>query len=756
MAKCNLIKISLRYLIIIWVCINGNKALAAPQINNLIIPISYFVNHKKQLKEIKEYLNKYRKVSIIGTSGIGKTQLARVYVQDNKDSYNIIWFFDCNLDLKEEFVKLAKHLNQVLKINIAEEANSAQQAVVNYLLSQNKWLLVFDNLKIGENKKLKELIDGKYNGDIIFCSQDRDGLSNILEMPLLDRENTVFLIKSLLDDKNDKDIEFLLKVFSGYPILIVQGAQLLNKIKGLNKEEYKKKIYQASDKIEVNINMAIKELSPTAVNLLSKIALINNQSFSKQLLSFIIDNQETLEDDIGELSKFLLIYNSDSNEENPVFEMHDIIANKIQKINGNRTNKIYLEDIILKLMNNIPSYSIQAYLFRNAKTIRDNLKIVSNNAPKYNVNIYKLMELNLQLMSQYVNSFDSYECEKLIDWFDINEQQGKFKLWLMSNYEKTIYASYLKLIGWHYRSIYKWPKALEHYTRSQNILNNIKGTEPVQYGLFYCLAEINIMLGDSQTAQKYIHLMEKVFSSGVLEDTEEVPVTLFTVKANLFYLQEKYEEALEELNKAIKMLLVNTTDSKDLILSVRYLLKSKILNSLGKYQEAYAQLQQSYSVGTTREKENHAIYARIYTQFARSELGQGELSKALEHINLAIEILLADERRNPKDADYSEDADLAASYVTQGEIFFAKNNLKAAIDSYKKASIIYFYLYGKNLKNVGHVSYLYLQGAKAACKSKDLYNYKFFSNQQIQEFGVQHPNTIAILKYCKQYQINPG
>lgn len=28
--------------------------------------------------------------------------------------------------------------------------------------------------------------------------------------------------------------------FSGYPILIVQGAQLLNKVKGLDKEEYKK------------------------------------------------------------------------------------------------------------------------------------------------------------------------------------------------------------------------------------------------------------------------------------------------------------------------------------------------------------------------------------------------------------------------------------------------------------------------------------------------------------------------------------
>ncbi|KJW03401.1 hypothetical protein REIP_1434 [Rickettsia endosymbiont of Ixodes pacificus] len=50
-----------------------------------------------------------------------------------------------------------------------------------YLASKDKWLLVFDNLKIGENKKIEDFINWEYNGNIIFCSQDAELLSNIIK-----------------------------------------------------------------------------------------------------------------------------------------------------------------------------------------------------------------------------------------------------------------------------------------------------------------------------------------------------------------------------------------------------------------------------------------------------------------------------------------------------------------------------------------------------------------------------------------------
>ena len=68
-------------------------------VNNLIEPRTYFVNHEKGKKQAYNDLKNYRTISIYGISGIGKTQFLRKFVQENKDQYEIIWFFDCNKDL---------------------------------------------------------------------------------------------------------------------------------------------------------------------------------------------------------------------------------------------------------------------------------------------------------------------------------------------------------------------------------------------------------------------------------------------------------------------------------------------------------------------------------------------------------------------------------------------------------------------------------------------------------------------------------
>lgn len=123
----------------------------------------------------------------------------------------------------------------------------------------------------------------------------------------------------------------MVQEFKGYPVLIVQGAQILNNVPGLDKEKYKYQIQKSTDKIDYNISLVIKQLSPSAEQLLNKIALFNNQSFSKDFICIITNNANNLDDNIFELSKFALITNIDASKDNPVFEMHDVIAQKILK-----------------------------------------------------------------------------------------------------------------------------------------------------------------------------------------------------------------------------------------------------------------------------------------------------------------------------------------------------------------------------------------------------------------------------------------
>jgi tetratricopeptide (TPR) repeat protein len=743
----------IKFLVTIIILIMNNNSFAHGQTSNLITPVSYFVDHVKQLKSTQEGLKKYRQTSIIGTSGIGKTQLVRTYAYDNRDNYNIIWFFDCNLDLNEEFVKLAKKLNGIKKNNISEDVVLSKKEVMDHLFHEDQWLLVFDNLKINENKKVQDLVDWEHNGNVIFCSQDGKELPNTIEMTSFGNSDSIALARNLLQNKDQDDVEFLVKAFNGYPILIVQGAQLLNQVKGLNKEEYKKKIYQSADKIKLNIELAIKELTPSATKLLNKIALINNQSFSKQILNIIADNTNTIDDDIFQLSKFVLISNTDPSENNPIFEMHDIIAQKITEMNGDQKNKDNLEDIVDKITKALPATMHSGHIFRNGKTVSDNLRIIAGHQQRYNLSIYKLLPLNSSLLTDYINTLQYYEVEKILSWFNELDKKNMFKLRLMDNDTQYFYSRIFSNIGGYYKHRFAdWNKALGYYLKANQVLEKVTGYQAIKCNVFYNLANVYISLGQMNEAQKEINKMQEMFDSGVV-DIQEIGM-LHLIKAKFYHYNGNEDKALEESDKDIIETSKTGIKLNDLFFTVSYVLRADILNSLGKYNEAYNQARQLYEMHKSTKNESHEIFGRIYTQLAKSELGLEKIDEALKHVREAIAIFLADDLRNPKEADYSEDTDLAASYVVQGDIYQVQDNLKQAIESYKKAQVIYFYLYRDRSKDLPHVSYLYTQGAKAACKAKDLYNYKTFGKPQVKEFGIGHPNTIAMFKYCKQHDMD--
>jgi hypothetical protein len=729
----------------------SNNSFAQEQISNFVIPVTYFVDHVKQLNLLKNNLTKYRQTSIVGTSGMGKTQLARMYSYENQNNYKLIWFIDYNLDINQEFLKLAKTINSTAKSNlISEDIRLVQKEVMSYLSSQEKWLLVFDNLKVSENKKVQEFVDWEHNGHVIFCSQDSELLPNVVKMTAFERSYAITLANNILENNDPKLAEFLNKEFAGYPIMIVQGAQLLNNVQGLDRAEYKKKIQQSTDKIKLNIILAINQLKSNAKKLLNKIALINNQGFSKELLKIITDDPNTLDDDLYQLSKFALISNIDSNENNHIFEMHDVVAQKVAEINGDNSNKTTLDDIITKLMNYIPKSVIKARIFRTARTISENFEIILKNSEKYNSNIYKLMALNLELMIYYHNSLNDYNTEKKANWFNNADQQGKFKLWLMNNDEKYAYARYIQAMGWYYRSCSNCRMAIKYLIRAKEIFDNVKGYD--KWSVFYSLAIYNIALAQIQEAKKNIQIIEKMFNEGLIDKSDLGYI--HNAKAKLLLVQGEYAKSLEQNNRTIETCIKNGLSPDDIFLVIPYLLKVELLNYLKEYPEAYVQVERLYNLCESSQKVPHEILGRIFTQMARSELGLGKLEQASDHINKAISIFLADERRNPKDADYSEDPDLATSYVVQGNILFAQDKIKEAMESYNKAYTIYHYLYKDNRKNVAQVSYLYSQGAKAACKVKDLHSYKFFGKSQVKEFGINHPNTVSMFEYCKQYNMD--
>jgi tetratricopeptide (TPR) repeat protein len=517
----------------------------------------------------------------------------------------------------------------------------------------------------------------------------------------------------------------------------VQGAQLLNKVKGLDKEEYKKKIYQSTDKIATNINMAIQELTPSAIKLLNKIALLNNQGFSKQLLTIITDHKDTLDDDIYQLSKFMLISNINSSEDNSIFEMHDIVSNKIMELNGDENNRIYLENIIAKLPKSKITYS--EYLWRSAQTVPENLAIMLNNSEKYNIDLYAMLDLRVSLLSLYINSHNCHEAKQMVDWFEQKDNNKEFKLYKMSEYQKYSYAKYLNTVGTYNILLRDYDRTILYSTRSLKIIDGLN--DDYTYLRFHSISQIAgsyASLGNIELAEQYIDQMKQ------LQGINGYHV-MYPLKGYIYFLQGRYSESLYYYNKSIECEIKDGVPYNSIYLTGDYLSKAEILNYLGRYQEAYAQIRQLYDIHKSTQK-GHYVFNDIYTQMAKSELGLGKIDKAFKHINKAIAILSTNE--------YNKTENLAISYVVQGDILLAQGNIKQAIESYKQVFTIYHYLYKEKSKNIAQVSELYNKGAKAACKSKDLYNYKFFGKPQIKEFGIHHPNTVNMFEYCKQYNMD--
>jgi tetratricopeptide (TPR) repeat protein len=410
---------------------------------------------------------------------------------------------------------------------------------------------------------------------------------------------------------------------------MVRWRQVLNKIKGLNRIEYKKKIYQSADKIKLNIELAIRELTPSATKLLNKIALINNQSFSKQILNIITDNTNTIDDDIFQLLKFVLISNTDPSEDNPVFEMHDIIAQKITEMNGEQSNRNNLEDIFDKITRALPATMHTGHIFRNGKTVSDNLRVIASYQQTYNLSIYKLLPLNSSLLTDYINTLQYHKVEKILSWFNELDEKNVFKIWLMDNNTKYFYSRIFSNIGGYYKHRFAdWNKALRYYLKAEQVLKNVVGYEAIKCNIFYNLANVYISLGQMKEAQNEINKMQEMFDTGVV-DIQEIGM-LHLIKAKFYHYNGDEDKALEESDKDIMETSKTGIKLNDLFFTVSYMLRADILNSLGRYEEAYAQAQQLYEMHKPVKQESHEVFGRIYIQMAKSELGLGKIKEALE------------------------------------------------------------------------------------------------------------------------------
>jgi DNA-binding CsgD family transcriptional regulator len=706
------------------------------KVTNSVIPVSYFVNHVKQIAELKRYLEQYKQASVVGLSGMGKTQLARMYVRENTDKYDIIWFFDCNLDLNSQFLDLAKAINKTYGPGtIPENIESIKQDAMKYLASKEKWLLVFDNLKIKENAKVKDLIEWEHNGHVIFGSQDGEGLPNVVQMTAFIHKDASALANNILKNSDPKTAEFLATEFKGYPILIVQGAQLLNQIKGLSLDAYKAKIQGSADKIKLNIELAMSELRPSTRDLLQKIALINNQAFSKELLKITSINPEQVDNDIYDLSKFALISSIDLDPDNPVFAMHDVIYNSIKSLNQDSFNTNILSDIIDKINAKIPRGASTKYkFFHDDLTLKGNIEVMVDNSEKYNVPFNQTLKLRSNLLAFYISDLDYYNCKKMKNWLVEKERQQIFDLKTMDNDMKADYSSINLDIAIYEEFAYSnFDEAIQRYKKAEDIMQNIPGYPELKFIIQSQTAQMHVWGGDLFNTEQYLLRAEQIIDQ--YPDADLDKGLYWFIKAKFFLMKGDNPKALAAINKNLEV--DAYLDQNDSFTASTYMLKAEILNVFAEYDQAYSIIKKIFDQEIGDKIPDHELQARLLIPLASIEANLGKLDIALFHIEQACKIFQTD--------NAEVNTDYASALVAKGDVLAKKQQFKAALESYLEAEKVYHNRYQENFGKTQDILYLLSQAAKTTYAAKDKNNMERLQQLLIKHFGNNNPTVQAII-----------
>jgi tetratricopeptide (TPR) repeat protein len=709
-------------------------------------PTEYFVNHQNQILELRNKLLKNHTVGITGITGKGKSEMAREYVSKYHDNYEIIACLNVDVDLVPQYINLAKDINRVICLKegclLSTSPKDVKRDIMSFLAHKTKWLLIFDNVQLNQNNKIEDIINWEHNGHIIITSQDTKFMPNIVKTPYLNNEDATSLVKKILPNIPDTIIQQIVDKCQGYPYLINRISTFISNYKHKTVQEVISFIEKDNNPVKSFTDLLLQSINPTSKELLQKIALLNNQGVSRNILNHISSNKNTLADDIHELVMLGALEQISEDINNQVFQVHDVLNKEILRKFPKKLHQKNINDIVDAIIGMLPENDkTRGYvIISEDETMISNLEKVLINSDYYSGDIHKSIELRTHVLDYYIDIRDPVNCSKLVDW--MNHKQSL--LGKINDKQKDMYAYNLTKMGYYEEfanSNYK--KAIDYYKKALNIAT---ANQPITRLIAnWQLASAQISLGDLNNASKSIEAAILGQDPEVIKDNR-----IWHLQARILLAQGNYNKALNLVNDGLEIYF-KAGDKNSGTSFYTHLFKVEILNYMGAYKEAYNIVKDINLMSKEHIVNRNLLENKILVQLARAELGLSMHDKALEHSELAVKNLMAEE--GEEFIVESINRDLANAYAVYGDALMKTDKYQEAIKNYDKAEHIYYNRYRNNTKNVDEVSYVLAQGSKASCyiKSKEWYN-KFF-NSLLRYFTKEHFRVQEVQDFCQRTQM---
>lgn len=756
---------------------------------------------KEKFRQNDQYI-----ITLVGSTGIGKTKLAKKYAENHYLDYDIIWHFDAENDLSEQFKKLAISLNQStvpgnINTNLAEE--EIVKLTKTYLQNTNlSWLLIFDSAKnkdelvdyvpalhVTNNKDISKhnlstiskLKPTRLKNHILITSKNPFTWSNIMKIDKFNRSESIDLVTQLINDNiifTETDANILAEIFSDYPLAVAQAANYIKSNPGQTIDEYvillnakrkelitqritnENKLFKEMPDYQINAHTALslvinklREESPLAFELLILCSHIDNKNIPDALLkqyAITITNSDVdnFRRAIAALLKYSLIEQSNS-KVMPNYVMHEFIQHTTLDLISKNERKIYLSRALGVIATFIPDkIDIIVPLISSNPEYAIHLKTIYKNAKQMGIFNNDLLTIQQRLLEYYLPGKRDYKLsEKLIteikETASIIKKEGEIDPIIEVRFSVMKSA----FLSWQNIDLNaSFTEALYAKNLIENI-NDVYNYNEEYLMVYNRLAQLSNLRADNISALKYANLGEEVLlkTSNLAPDKQPGNQdSLYQVLAKIYADNQNFEKALEYANKSIAKL----THNQNQILpgdTPIYLTKAVILLKMGKYEEAYGEIAKLYNdIPNIFGDANHTYRIAIEIYFAyASFLANKSEQNSKKQLQKSINSV-----KNLLGTDSKKSRYLAYAHMYLGEILEKEKNLEEARIAYEIALPIYknSYYNSENI-SVDDLSRLYINLASIYVKLNDNVEAQHYLNQHKASFGINHSGTYRIASF---------
>lgn len=607
--------------------------------SNYSSPVGNFIGRDNELVELEYYMKRTGKAFVKGMGGIGKSELVRKYINDNKSEYNTIVFAVYENSLietitKDEYFKISNFARRI-------EQNGTPEDDVTYFkrkmekihkLTDEKTLIVIDNFDVLDDPNLKDILRGNYR--LIFTTRNdfKQYKLPVLELnPMTNMEDLINLFKDTyslkLQDEDIPVIENIIELIGRHTLTVGLIASVMQEMRIKPSKMLEKLNTNGIDddfQLDVTHNMQsydslyqclsvlfkVSDLTEEEKNVLKLLSLfpISGVEFEDFMELCEIDNGLTI-NKLIKRSFILHDYSLDKIALHPLIsaliekempitidEASTLLHNVASKYNWNSSldEKVKLFNIGYSLYSKFRDFDIKYGM---------DFKIISDVLSMFN-KIGETKEILFKLKDLYEKDIDKY----LFEWCKIS---------LAIEY---LYITKEKNLNLCCECLLKIVEVLEEKNKQHLILA----------GIYRDLAERHMDFEeqnrDYNKIKEYINKAQDMFIE--FNQTDDIAWGALYGTYSKFYLQTKeYEKALEYTDKTYKKIYgLYNKEIPDV--SVAYKFRGMVYMKQGNYDEAEKALEKAYNLRIEAISKYHSSAIRAFEPLLETYMLNKKYEKA--------------------------------------------------------------------------------------------------------------------------------